>query len=425
MHRVPHRIRPSRARPAWRHFAAAVLSLALLLPASPATAERLGTDTVGEARLSQVSALRVPAPDIVAPAGILTTPEGRVLWARNEHERRAMASTTKIMTALVVLERARLSDPVAVPKAAEEVAQSPVNLTAGETHTVRQMLEVMLVESANDAAYSLAEKVGGSQAGFAALMNAEAEKLGLKDTHFTNPHGLDQPGHYTSAYDLAALSRYAMKDPEFRRIVKLRSVMVPGPRGERRVFRTTDELLGSYDGMQGIKTGFTDDAGYCLSSAAQRGGVELYGVILGTRSEKARFRQSARLLDWGFTHYRATEVVAKGVRVGTVPVRDWLDKDIVARVAEGTSAVVFDLAGPVTRKYALEPGVDAPVRAGQPIGTVSAYQGGKLLATMPVVAAGDMAAPGLWERVKIWSVRSWRAVFGPKELRAAVVTATN
>lgn len=400
---------------------AASVAAALMLPV-PALAERLPTDVVGELPVGSQPSMASKAPDIQAPAGILTTADGRVLWARSPHARRAMASTTKIMTAVVVLERAQLSDEVTVPKEAAAVAQSPVNLVPGERLSVRQLLEAMLIESANDAAYALAVHVGGSIPGFASLMNAEAAKLHLADTHYVNPHGLDEPGHFTSAADLATLARYAMAIPEFRRIVEQDAVLIPGPRGERRVFRSTDELIGSYPGMEGVKTGFTNGAGYCLVSAARRSNVEVYGVILGTRDDKARFAQTQRLLDWGFAHYHAERVIDAGRQVGVVPVSDWLDKDIVARTAEQTSAVVFDLAGAVQRRYELRPMVAAPVHAGDVLGSVTAVQGSRVLATVPLVAAGDVPAPGVWDRLRIAFVRGWRSVFGPRETRAARLT---
>jgi serine-type D-Ala-D-Ala carboxypeptidase (penicillin-binding protein 5/6) len=404
-----------------RALIVAATAVALVVPA-PVAYARTGTAAPGPPAIVRVANVVRSAPPVSAPAGLLVTADGRVLWSRNADQRRAMASTTKIMTAVLVLERANLTDVVTVPKSAHAVAQSTVNLTPGESLTVEQLLQIMLVESANDAAYTLAEHVGGSVDGFVRMMNEKAASLGLRNTHYANPHGLDVPGHYSSANDLAALARYAMRKPVFRSTVALRSVMVPGPHGERRVFPGTDQLLGKYPGMEGIKTGMTNQAGYCLVSAAKRGPVEIYGVILGTKSEQARFDQTRRLLDWAFAHYRLLPVIQPVTRVGTIPVSDWLDKDIVARVADTTSTALFDLAGPVQRRYELRPSVRAPVRAGDVVGVVTAYQGSSVLATLPVVASADMAGPGFWERARIWWVRSWQGMFGPHQVRTAIVT---
>lgn len=408
-----------------RPLVAACLAAALLAAPSAAAAQRRPTDVVGTVRIAASSSAAQNAPDIDAAAGILETADGRVLWSRNADQHRAMASTTKIMTALVVLDHAKGSEVVTVPKEAAKVAQNAVNLIPGEGLTVTQLLETMLVASANDAAYTLAVHVAGSVPRFADMMNAKAAALGLKDTHYVNPHGLDAAGHYTSAADLVALARYAMKNAEFRRIVGLQEVTVSGPGSRLRLFETTDAMLKGYPGIEGVKTGMTNQAGYCFVSAARRGSVEIYGVILGTPNEGARFEQSKRLLDWGFQHFRPVRVIDEGTRVGTVPVADWLDRDIVAKVGDATSPVLFDLGGPVKRRYELWRDVSAPVHRGQVVGVVTAFQGSSVLATEAIVSAEDMDAPGFFERVRIWGVSAWRAVFGPKNVRTAVVTATN
>jgi D-alanyl-D-alanine carboxypeptidase (penicillin-binding protein 5/6) len=429
-----HPIAPPRRTPAREtlpigRLAAAVLAavLACALVATPgiATASRLATDRVGERTLSQAPDLTRTAPDVVAPAGILETPDGRVLWARDADARRAMASTTKIMTALVVLRHARLTDVATVSTAAANVGESGAGLVPGERLTVRQLLEAMLVKSANDCAFALAEHVGGTVPGFVAMMNDEARTLGLTNTHYANPHGLDATGLYASAADLAKLGRVVMSDPVFRSIVGMRQVTLPYPGGRHITLQSSDHLLGNYPGIEGIKTGWTDKAGYCLISAAKRGDVELFGVILGTGSEQARFTQSARLLDWGFEHYRRIQVTSANAGVGSIPVTDYLDRDIVAEVAETTSPLLFDLGGAVTRRYELRPSVTAPVKAGDVVGSVSALQGSRVLARVDLVASGGVPEPGFWERAGIFMTRTWRAVFGPRTGRAARVTVTD
>jgi D-alanyl-D-alanine carboxypeptidase (penicillin-binding protein 5/6) len=407
-------------------IATAFLALALVAPA-PAFAVRLKTDVVDGVAVGAPGAerLRKAAPDITAPAGILTTADGRVLWARGAHARRPMASTTKIMTAVVVLERARLSDVVTVSRDVNTVEEGGVGLVAGERLTVRQLLEALLVRSGNDAAVALAVHVAGSVPRFAVMMNEKAAQLGLKDTHYVNPHGLTSPGHFSSAADLAVLARYAMRDPEFRRVVLLQGVVLPRPNGQNRLLKATDALIGAYPGLVGVKTGFTNPAGYCFVSAAQRDGIMLYGVVLGTKSERARFKQTAALLDWGFKHYRRVPVVSAATTVGTVHVADFLDRDVTALTGEATSAVIFDLAGPLKRTYELRPSIGAGFFAGAVIGTATVTQGSRVLATVPVVTADAVAAPGLWERTGIFFARAWRAMFGPRLTRAAHVVATD
>lgn len=401
---------------------AVACALAVGSSAVPAFGSRRPSDVVAGRTLAESPALEAAAPDMSAAAGILTTADGRVLWSRNAHERRAMASTTKIMTAIVVLEHAKLTDTVVVSKRAAAVPESGVGLVAGERLTVRELLEALLVKSANDAAWALAEHVGGSVPGFAQLMNAKAAELGCRDTHFVNPHGLDVPGHYTSAADLATMARAAMRLPDFRRTIMMRRVVISAPRGQKRVLTSTDNLIGRYDGLEGVKTGFTNKAGYCFVSAAKRGSIEVFGVVMGTPTITARFRQTTRLLDWAFAHLHVRPVSTGGLAVGTVPVNDYLDRDVAVKVGSTESTVVLDLDGPVSRRYELSRSVNAPVEVGTRLGTLTVAQPGRVLATVPIVASAAVAAPGFWERTGIWFTRSWRSLFGPKEVRAAKVT---
>lgn len=356
-------------------------------------------------------------------AGILVTADGRELWSRAADVPRAMASTTKIMTAVVVLESVKdLDERVRVTAQADAVGESEAGLLPGESYTVRSLLEAMLVHSGNDAATALAEHVGGTQAAFVERMNEKAQELDLKETRFTNPHGLDEPGHHTSARDLATLARYALEIPEFRRIVRMPSMTLVGGRGERR-FENSNKLIGSYAGATGVKTGWTDKAGYCLAASAERDGVSLVCVVLGTRSETERIVEARALLDWGFAHYRRRQVASAGTTVAALPVRDYLDVAVPAVVAETTSAAVFDLEGPLEATVTVPAAVDAPVRRGERVGTLGILQGDTLVAQVPVVAAGDVEAPAWYERLSVWVARAWRRLFGGPQQAARQVIA--
>jgi D-alanyl-D-alanine carboxypeptidase (penicillin-binding protein 5/6) len=386
---------------------------------TPALAAVEGTDLIGGRPAGSSPALTAQAPDISAPAGYLVTSDGRVLWARLPDQRRAMASLTKVMTALVVLDETVPSRVVTVTAAATAVGESDAGIVAGDRLTIQQLLEAMLVKSGNEAATALAIDVGGSVKGFVKLMNEKAAALGLKDTRFANPHGLDQDGHYTSARDLAALGAYAMRDPRFREIVAKRKVVLTGEAG-RRTLDATDELLGKLEGAEGIKTGFTRKAGYSFLGAARRAGIELISVILGTRSESARFKQTASLMDWGFRHYRVTKLGTVGAPAGAAAVSDYLDRTVPLVVAETTSLPVFDLAGPVQQKWDVRATVNAPVTKGRRMGTLTFSQAGKNLATVTVAAAAAVPAPGPWEAFTIWLARTWRSVSGGPSMAPSV-----
>lgn len=394
----------------------AVIALAatVAFPVHGTAVERIGGIVIEED-----ATLAGAAPGVAMPAGVLRTGDGRTLWDREADAERAMASTTKIMTALVVLDAADPMDVVTVSSRAASVGESEAGLVAGQSYTVQRLLEAMLVHSGNDAATALAEHVGGDVDGFVALMNEKAAELGLTHTAYTNPHGLDEPGHHTSAADLATLSTLAMADPRFASIVGMERVDVTT--GTKvTAFETSNKLIGSYEGATGVKTGWTNDAGYCLVASARRGAISFVAVVLGTSSEDERFDQAEELLDWGFAHYAETQVASAETTAAMVPVTDWLDRTVTAVVAEDAIVPVFDLDGEVVSRVDMLPEVDAPVEAGQRLGTLTVVQGERLLAQVPVVAADDVPAPDVWEAAGIWFTRLWRTVFGG-ELQAPAV----
>jgi D-alanyl-D-alanine carboxypeptidase (penicillin-binding protein 5/6) len=315
------------------------------------------------------------------------------------------------MTAVVVLDAAAPDDLVTISAAAAKVGESEVGLVAGEKLSVRQLLEATLVHSGNDAALALAEHVAGSEDAFVALMNEKAAELGLTHTSFANPHGLDEPGHHTSARDLAALSVYAMKDSTFAEIVGDAEIALTVG-GARREYESSNKLLGTYEGTTGIKTGWTNDAGYCVVVSATRGGIDLVAVVMGTKSENDRFAQARTLLDWGFEHYAVRQLSSADETAAVVAVADYLDVTIPAVVGETTSTPVFDLAGDLESRIEVAPEVEAPVSAGDRLGTLTVSQAGQVLAEVPIVAAHDVRKPDLFRAVGIWFTRMWRTMFG-------------
>jgi D-alanyl-D-alanine carboxypeptidase (penicillin-binding protein 5/6) len=398
-----------------------MLSLAVLVSAPCAALGSVAnTDVIGTVEISDSADLLAAAPDIGVPSGLLATFNGEVLWARDADSARAMASTTKIMTAVVVLEQVEnLDEVLIVPAKAVRIGESGVGIGAGEQQSIRDLLSAMLVASANEAAMALALRVGGSVEGFAALMNQKASELSLAHTHYTNPHGLDEAGHYTSASDLATLATYAMRNPVFRDIVASEKIRIPGPKGQRTI-ETSNKLLSSLPGANGIKTGWTDDAGYCVVASAQRDGIELVAVVLGASSERQRFNEAETLLEWGFGHYRMQTISSADTTAALVPVSDYLDMTVPAVVASSTVVPVFDLEGEITSSIDVVSYVDAPVKAGDRVGTMNVRQGQRLLVQVPLVAARDVEAPDVWQRIKIWVTRAWRSVFGGQHRAAPV-----
>jgi D-alanyl-D-alanine carboxypeptidase (penicillin-binding protein 5/6) len=332
------------------------------------------------------------APDVTAKAVYLWNPRTNdVLVQRNAETALPMASTTKIMTALLVLRSARQDDVVTVTDTAAAVGESEILLEPGEQITVRDLLRALMLKSANDAAVALAEHVAGSEAVFVARMNAEARRLGLRHTHFETPYGLDRPGHAASAHDLARLAVAAMKLPAFRTLVGMRRATIEGDRS----FRNRNVLVGR-GGVDGVKTGHTGRAGWCLVAHAERGPVELVGVILGGEGESARNLDMAELMDWGTTRYHRIEPVRRGTVFATVDLPDdggtldlEADGDARATVLDGTHArLEVDAAS----------GIELPIRKGERYGTVRVFIGGRKVSEIPLVATRSVGEPSLWER---------------------------
>lgn len=233
---------------------------------------------------------------------------GLVLAAYQADTPRPMASTTKIMTALLALESGNLERPIPVTEQATEVGESEIGLEAGEIWPLSQLITALLVRSANDAAMAIAEALGGDVSGFVDLMNWRAAELGLSNTHFANPHGLDEPGHYSTPRDLLTLTLKAMEYPEFAEAVSSRRIRFSdAPDGTPRVAENTNRLLTDYPGAIGVKTGYTGRAGEVLVGAAERNGRRLYAVVMGSED---RLRDVAALLDYGFDGYPLLTVVA-------------------------------------------------------------------------------------------------------------------
>jgi len=310
-------------RPAACLLGLVTAALAVLAIVAPAAAEPPGPSdgSQGAAASTAMTVARrgprraepaAPAPEFrpeglgAASAILVDATSGDILFDHAARDARAPASLTKVMTAVVVLERAKLSDQVVASPRVREAGGHIMGLRPGQRLSVYDLLSALLVLSANDAAVALAEYVGGSVPGFADLMNAKAQALGMQDTSFRNPHGLDAPDHYSTAYDLAVLTRYALQSPTFAQIVRTRQtvITVKGPAKRRgraatvaRVLRSHNRLLAAFEGADGVKTGFTNEAGRCLVASAQRDGRRVIAVLL---NDPRRWEDAASLLEYGF-----------------------------------------------------------------------------------------------------------------------------
>ena len=264
---------------------------------------------IGAAVLAATAAA-LPPPSVTASSALVGNgASGDLLLGVRQAQKVPIASITKVMTALVVLENTDPDDVVRVGGPAPTIGGSTIGLRAGERLSVRDLLTAVLVQSANDAAYALAFHVGkGSVPRFVSLMNAKARALGLRDTRFVRPDGLDAAGHYSSARDLFKLARVAMHKPLFRQLVRVRTTTIAGGR----VLRNWNDLLFEYPGTIGVKTGHTSAAGWSEVAAARRNGITLYAVLLGGQSRSGRNADLVEMLDWGFDQYRTVRAVDAG-----------------------------------------------------------------------------------------------------------------
>ena len=230
-----------------------------------------------------------------------------LLIRKNENQKKKMASTTKIMTALIVIEHSNLSDTIEVSKKAANTGGSRLGLKSGDKITVYDLLYGLMMRSGNDAAVALAEYVAGSISNFANLMNEKAKLLGLSSTHFVTPHGLDEDEHYTTAYELAILSNYAMNNEIFARIVGTKNYTIT-INGYPKTLTNTNELLGALNGVYGIKTGFTNGANRCLVTCCKRGDMDIICVVLGADSKKYRTSDSIKLIEYAFHNFTYVDI---------------------------------------------------------------------------------------------------------------------
>lgn len=340
------------------------------------------------------------APRVGGRAYLVVSASGDTLLQYRADARVPIASITKLMTVLVTREHTKLDDVVTVEKQAAQTGEASIYLERGERLTVRELIEAALIQSANDAAVALAQYVGhGSVSTFVAMMNAKARRLGLTETHFENPDGLDAPGHFSSARDVTKLAEIVMHDPFVRWVVRQRVAQITG-----RTLHTWNDLLATFPGVIGVKTGHTNEAGWSEVAAAQERGVTIYATLLGEPSRSVRNADLAQLLAWGLAQYRVVPLVAAGHVYATARV-PW-GKTALGLVAAREVAHVARVGWPMTERIVSPVVVSLPVHAGQRLGEVRVYDRGKLLARVPLVADRSISRPGTLGRVGWYATRT-------------------
>ena len=314
-----------------------------------------------------------------------------VLFGKNENTKKKMASTTKIMTATIIIEKCNLSDTIEISKKAAGTGGSRLGLKTGDKITILDLLYGLMLRSGNDAAVALAEYAGGDINGFAELMNAKALELGLTNTHFETPHGLDSNEHYTTAYELALLSNYALNNPTFAKIVGTKNYTIT-INGSPKDLSNTNELLGNMEGVYGIKTGFTNGANRCLVTACKRNNIDIICVVLGADTKKFRTIDSIKLINYVFNNFVVYDLESfvnknfedwKKDNLNTFIINKGLSQDVLLNIENlyiSKVPIRKDLINSFEMKVECQKYFKAPVKGNSSIGNIVISTSGKEIA---------------------------------------------
>lgn len=359
----------------------------------------LATETAEKAKEQSKGTLQT-----TAESAILLEPYSNlIIYEKEPHKRLPMASVTKLMTLLLATEAVekgdfKLTDQVVASENAWEMGGSQIYLEPGEEMSLWDMLTAVGLQSANDASVAVAEHIAGTEEAFVQAMNDKALELGLKNTHFVNCHGLTADDHYTSAYDLAIILKEGLKNPLFRKITAMKEHELRG--GAFKLWNT-NKLLWWYDGADAGKTGWTEAAKYCLASSAERDGLRLICVVLGTPEPKSHFDESIKIYDYGFSRYKAVNLAEQGTNVGTVKVGKGQSGSVDVLTSERVSVVVPKGEDKGFESRVELPGyINAPVSKGQEVGSYVVTKKGQEVLRVKLVAKDDVPKASIFMQIR-------------------------
>ena len=338
--------------------------------------EQESVETIGNQRIN-ISA---------GAAIVMDTVSGRVLYEKNAYKRSSIASTTKIMTAIVALENGRDDEDVVVSKKAASISGSQVNLQEGKTYKLGDLMYAMMLRSGNDAAIAIAEHIGGSIEAFAEMMNRKAAEIGATNTNFVTPHGLDNPQHYSTPYDLALITQYALRNEKFCKIVGTKNTTFQGGN-----ITNTNEMLGLYPGADGVKTGYTGQAGRCLVTSATQNGWRIISVVLNCGSRSIRAKSSKVLLDYAFGNYKSYEYLKEGQKISDINLHKGIKNNIsVFSDRDISIPLKVDEVDKLQTVYNFSKEIEAPVKIYSKVGTIDYILDGKLLASADIITHDEI-----------------------------------
>ena len=346
--------------------------------------------------------------NLSSEAAILMDAEsGKILYEKNTQEQLPMASMTKIMSMLLIMENIEegnltYEDKVLISENASGMGGSQVFLQAGEEYTVSDLLKCIAVSSANDAVVAMAEKISGSVDAFVTLMNERAKELGLENTNFANPHGLDDENHHSTAYDMAVMARELLKHEDILKYTSIYEDYLTKPDGSQVWLVNTNRLVRFYDGVDGLKTGYTTEAGYCLTATAKKSDLRLISVVMKSPSAEARSSDTSTLLSYGFNSFKNNIIYSKDKSLGTVRVEKGKIEEIEVYLKEDATEILSVTQKPSEYSFNIKVDkIEAPVKAGSIVGTAEIIDSdGNILDEVDIIVKEDIERAGFLDYLK-------------------------
>jgi serine-type D-Ala-D-Ala carboxypeptidase (penicillin-binding protein 5/6) len=384
---------------------AMLVACALLLPSTAGAEEKAPAQNGNAAGNADGSTAAIPDLAPSANSAILMDADtGTVIFEKNSHAKLPPASITKIMTMLLIMEALddgtiKLSDKVTTSEYAASMGGSQIFLEQGEEMSVEDMIKGIALASGNDASVAMAEKLAGTEAQFVARMNERARELGMNDTRFVNPNGLPVEGHYSSAHDIAVMSRELLKHQEITKYTGLYQDYLRKTSEKPFWLVNTNKLVRFYSGADGLKTGYTSEAKYCLSATALRDGLRVVAVVMGEPTTKQRNSEVSQMFDFAFAQYMNYPIVEQGEDIGALTIQKGKES-VLPLTAERSYSVLLKKGTPtndIRYELKLEDHVKAPVKEGQPIGKLVVYQGGQTLKEFELTAPKSVGKAGWWQ----------------------------
>ena len=338
---------------------------------------------------------------------LMDAESGKILYEKNIDEQLPMASMTKIMSMLLIMENIEegnltYEDKVLISKNASSMGGSQVFLQAGEEYMVNDLLKCIAISSANDAVVAMAEKISGSVDAFVNLMNTRAKELGLKNTNFTNPHGLDDENHYSSAYDMAVIARELLKHEDILKYTSIYEDYLTKPDGSQVWLVNTNRLVRFYDGVDGLKTGYTTEAGYCLTATAKKSDLRLISVVMASSSAEERSSDTSTLLTYGFNSFKNNIIYSKNKSLGKVKVEKGKIEEIDVYLKEDATEILSVTEKPSDYSFNIK--VDkivSPVKAGTVVGTAEIIDNnGNIVKEAEIIVKEDIERAGFLDYLK-------------------------